>query len=325
MGISVTQWRAKIGCFTQRSPVIAHPRNAETCNFSMKSVFLISMLLIIGCVELNPGPPKRDSSRAVSPSPVRDGAGQHLDKLDRIISTLDILASDNKRLENKLDSFTVSINSRLDSLKTEIDVHDVKLGKLNADISSNSTMLHNNIKSVASELTALKAEFDTFKSGHSMSVISTFPAVPSTSASPTCTIATLAKEISARNSRRNNIIISGLPPDSSRTDDICVQSLCVDELHVALPDIDISSFTCKRIGKKSATQALLVSFANGRIRDFVLSNARILRSSASAIIKNNVFISPDLTNRNVKNNLYSEKKNVHARRVVKMLSSLTVK
>lgn len=67
MGISLTQWRSRVGCYllsNSSSPKIK-TNVFDSVNFSLARYKLllcvITILLIIGNVESNPGPPKVDS------------------------------------------------------------------------------------------------------------------------------------------------------------------------------------------------------------------------------------------------------------------------
>ena len=54
MGISIEQWRASVGLFCQK--LIIHHSFCKSRGCSLLKVCIISMLLLIGGIELNPGP-----------------------------------------------------------------------------------------------------------------------------------------------------------------------------------------------------------------------------------------------------------------------------
>ena len=60
MGINIEQWRSNIGSFVQRSFIITHHHNC-VAKCSLKLALALSILLLVGGIEQNPGPPKRDS------------------------------------------------------------------------------------------------------------------------------------------------------------------------------------------------------------------------------------------------------------------------
>ena len=231
---------------------------------------------------------------STTPSPARDNH-ENSDKLDQILTKLTSLTADNMRLEAKFDSFAFSINCRLDNMKTEFDG---KIAMLSADTTSTSITLHNLVRAVTDDLSHLKTELNALKSQVNNSTGSASfvspSALPSSSTryNPPSSIASVAKEIAARNLRRKNIFITGLPCDSTKTDGAIVRSLLADELNL----LGNSLFTCRRVGKLSfSPQALIVSFDDVRFRDQVMSNAKKLRSSTNNFIKGHVYISPDLT------------------------------
>ena len=132
MGISTNQWSTTIRCFVQRSQISTHSRHFEGSTCSLKVVLLISILLIIGGVERNPGPPKRDVRLLTTSSPAWDKsplAKNQSEKLDRILLNLAALKNNNKQIESKFDAFVLTMNTRFNSLKTEVDTHEVKIDK----------------------------------------------------------------------------------------------------------------------------------------------------------------------------------------------------
>ena len=219
------------------------------------------------------------------------------------------------QLEAKFDSFAFSINSRLDNMKTEFDG---KIAMLSADTTSTSITLHNSVRAVTDDLSHLKTELNALKSlvnnsTGSASFISP-SAMPSSSArcNPPSSIASVAKEIAARNLRRKNIFITGLPCDSTKTDGAIIRTLLADELN--LPGGPL--FTCRRVSKLSSSpQALIVSFDDVRFRDQVMSNAKKLRSSTNDFIKGHVYISPDLTELERNEQLLCAKNSVRAKKL----------
>ena len=98
------------------------------------------------------------------------------------------------------------------------------------------------------------------------------------------------------NSRRNNILITGLPHDNVTADEDRFHSISVNDQRLSNDISTILPITCKRVGKISTKpQPLSVAFNDAHYRDRTLSNAKLLRLSASASIKDSVHISPDLT------------------------------
>jgi hypothetical protein len=142
----------------------------------------------------------------------------------------------------------------------------------------------------------------------------TATSAPSTSAASSSSsvpsVGDIAREISARELRRKNLVISGVVPNDAITDDDLLSGIFSSELHLD------PMFTCKCVGRKVAhkTQLLLVEFATITGRDSVLSAASALRKSTTATIKNNVFISPDLT-QTERNEQYVLRQECRARKI----------
>ena len=71
MGVDITVWRARIGCFICRGKRIKRLKVIILTNGIKKSISLILrvstcmavLILLCGDVETNPGPPKQDGTR----------------------------------------------------------------------------------------------------------------------------------------------------------------------------------------------------------------------------------------------------------------------
>ena len=166
MGISTNQWRTTNGCFVQRSQIVAHTSHLEGPTCSLKVALLIAIPLIIGDVERNPGPLKRDIRLLVTSSPARDEsplAEYQSEKLDRILLNLEALANDNKRIESKFGAFVLTMNTRFNSLKTEIDTHEIKIDKLSKDLECNSLLVQNSLKAVIDDMSTFTFKLDSLK------------------------------------------------------------------------------------------------------------------------------------------------------------------
>jgi hypothetical protein len=98
--------------------------------------------------------------------------------------------------------------------------------------------------------------------------------------------------------RATSFIITGLLPSPSFTDQQIVTDLCSNEFNL---QVNIAS--TKRLGKTSAslsssstkTQPLLVNLKNPDHTKTIISSARRLRQSTASVIRDNVFINPNLT------------------------------
>ena len=102
MGISVEQWRASIGSFigNQRKSRISGPvSDGNTC--IRRIAVVISILLLISCVETNPGPPKKQNAGSnIETHDFKDILEKIYEKLHRIDD-----------LDNKLDVLNTNVRS----------------------------------------------------------------------------------------------------------------------------------------------------------------------------------------------------------------------
>jgi len=99
-------------------------------------------------------------------------------------------------------------------------------------------------------------------------------------------------DLSAKNYRSTNVVISGVAPESTRADKDIVVDLIARELHIQ-PTVR----GCKRLGKPTPgrIQLLCATLSSAVEVDQVLGSAKFLRSSTQQYIRDKVFISRDLT------------------------------
>lgn len=99
-------------------------------------------------------------------------------------------------------------------------------------------------------------------------------------------------DLRAKSGRANNLVIVGLPPSATITDQTAVCELISKELHIVA---DIKN--CRRIGKHTATrpQHVLVTLGSTVQASTVLRDAKLLRQSSNEYVATKVFINPDLT------------------------------
>ena len=105
-------------------------------------------------------------------------------------------------------------------------------------------------------------------------------------------LATVDAENRRKIARQANVVISGLPMSTQKTDAELVQQLFRDEL-----SIQCNIVSCQRLGKPSSgkTQLLKVCTAGAKEAADVLAAAKRLRHSADNYISKNVFINRDMT------------------------------
>ena len=92
--------------------------------------------------------------------------------------------------------------------------------------------------------------------------------------------------------RESSLIVSGLQPTPSRPDKSLFTDLCSAEFNIQ-PDI----VSLKRIGhpRPDKIQPLLVTLRKVDQAQRLTSDARQLRKSTNAAVRNNIFINPNLT------------------------------
>lgn len=94
-----------------------------------------------------------------------------------------------------------------------------------------------------------------------------------------------------KDSRKNSVIISGLPIRS------CTDKLSVSQLFKTEFDLDTDISVCKRLGQKISgkIQPLLVVLKNVEHVNWILSHAKSLRQSDDMFVRNQLYINPHLT------------------------------
>ena len=108
---------------------------------------------------------------------------------------------------------------------------------------------------------------------------------------------TIAAEVRRENERRTkekNLIVSGLPPDRSKSDVDLVRDLCIK--HLSIPESVTDEISTRRIGPQDIQHPkLIVTFPSFHNRMIILKRAKLLRNSTDKSIQSQVFINPDLT------------------------------
>jgi len=99
-------------------------------------------------------------------------------------------------------------------------------------------------------------------------------------------------DMKEQETRSKNFVISGLPVNADNEDKAVVEALCEKELRVK-PNIR----NCRRLGKHipGKVQPLLVSVYSKEQAASIVSSAKILRKSDNPVVKDNIYINPDLT------------------------------
>ena len=263
MGVYLDAYRASIGCFAMCLPSILRkmtlkkhilmPSRVISSRFqailALSLVIVLSRLLVLaGDVEVNSGPSGRQQ-RAVNSShiPVRHTPSSDSVSPDlplglpsSLPTTMDIM--------DELRGMRAAFDSRLDSLTAALDVKIRNVETILSTVQSDVVSLANCVAAIESTRVG---------SG------------PST----TSVVSDVLRELRLRESKQNNIIISGLRNDALKDD----QSLVID----LFDEMGFSIFPkeVKRIGKSHGGKPalLLVVLLTHDIRQTVVNNAKRLR------------------------------------------------
>lgn len=101
-------------------------------------------------------------------------------------------------------------------------------------------------------------------------------------------------ELSDKERRSSNVIVAGLAPDENVPDDVLFLQLC--ESNLSTKPVIIRD-RCRRLGKVVAgkIQPLLVTLSSPASARELLRSAKELRKSANRVVRERVFMNPDLT------------------------------
>jgi hypothetical protein len=99
-------------------------------------------------------------------------------------------------------------------------------------------------------------------------------------------------DLSAKNNRSTNVVLSGIPPESTRADKDIVVDLIARELH-----IQTAVRVCRRLGRPTPgrIQPLCATLSSAVEVDQVLGCAKLLRSSSQSYVRDKIFINRDFT------------------------------
>jgi hypothetical protein len=104
-------------------------------------------------------------------------------------------------------------------------------------------------------------------------------------------ISAVYSDLQSQARRAANIVVTGLTPDVSTTDEVAIRNLIQNEFHCQ-PSIA----KCRRLGKVNPgkIQPLLVTFNSEVQADHIISKARMLRQSSNEAFRH-VYINKDMT------------------------------
>jgi hypothetical protein len=109
-------------------------------------------------------------------------------------------------------------------------------------------------------------------------------------------MAAMYTDLKHKESRSNNIIIAGMKQGNA-PDMACVYNLLHAEFNWERDELEEAIVSCRRLGKpqQERVQPILVVCDTRSTADYFITHAKKLRSSHDSAVRENVFISADLT------------------------------
>ena len=249
MGINIETWRMRIGHFfpLHRSrktiSLFSIYLNNSVFNSCIHLAFLISILLIVSGIEPNPGPDTRTRSNTDSTHDT-----SIVESLSKIINEITVLRQEQAVINQNITLLCNSVATRLDAIETNVQSHDAQLAALRTTCNDLNLKLFN----ITAQSISPPANITT----GSLSAQSAPVNVPIFSASVDYN-KIIISEMRTRESKRYNIIISGVRSTGGTDDNTLVRSI-LDEINISA-----TAASCRRIPTKSTStrpQLLLVSF-----------------------------------------------------------------
>ena len=255
-------------------------------------VYVSHLLILAGDVEVNPGPGPR--MRKTSPSPT----GSNL-AVNRAPSSLSSLPDQTSQADHSLSNQLTNSETLLElrNIHRSIATLDTKIDRVVETIDSRVTAVETRLTTVQSDLVALAeriraVESKTFTlAGNSVSpAMATVPPTTVDVSQKPLSLSDVMAELHRRDTKKNNVIVSGLQSVSGANDLNLVSDL-FSEL-----GIHVVPTLVKRVGKSIRGQPplLLVVLPNHDIRSEILHKAKELRHSIN-VSSRSVFINPDRT------------------------------
>lgn len=98
-------------------------------------------------------------------------------------------------------------------------------------------------------------------------------------------------EAAERYSRRENLIVSGLPPPEPDEDPVGVATAVADRLGIKMLPTDVQA--CHRLPSKSDRKPLIIKFVNRHTKEALLKRAKVARLNAGhfgGVVREKVFV-----------------------------------
>ena len=263
MGISIEQWRASVGLFRQK--LVIHHSFCKSTGCSLLKVCIISMLLLIGGIELNPGPTVAELAK----------------KLDDFIASYQIMREQIQlsvpTLASKLDQIVKELSTVISNTDEAFKLHNLRLCALEQKLTD--VVTSNQVD-----------EHEVRNQGNSIAHSSSFIAQDTSNQYSISSIEKVVKNVLDKNKRKCNVIIFNFPDfDSFDNDKNYLSDLMYD---LELDESMVESIT--RIGRLSSKpRPLRVQLSSEWCKNIFLDSAYKLKTMK----RNwpNVGISPDRT------------------------------
>jgi hypothetical protein len=263
MGIGIAAWRLRIGSFSQfLSCYRGLSGFAQHAAVTPRLACIIAILLLVGGVELNPGP------------------GQPKQQLDDIMRRIDQLFDELREtratLATKIEDSTRDLSARLRTCEDLMTSYCTRL----SNVERTHDVMAGQISVLQTSVAALNNPAPTLATAAAPSLLE---------------INDVLHELDLRVTKKANIVISGLlSPVPPLTDSATVMKLLRDELGV-----NATVISCSRLGKPSADInrpcRLLATLSSDADSFAVMRLATKLRNSTDAHVRQHVFINADMT------------------------------
>jgi hypothetical protein len=284
MGIGIEAWRQRIGSFSQYGVLsrcsVCLTGLACHSRVTPRWACVIAIMLVIGGIELNPGPPNTKLDDIIW-------------RLDTITTSLDDAVRDFTlrftHFENKMAAYA----TRLDSVEQAQAAIVAQFATLQAKVTANSTadftacldVVERAHADTNAKLTALQAAPPIITAAKDA------PAAPVPSS--LLVLNDVVRDLDLRAAKKGNLVISGLRPSSARDDTVAVADILRTELNITA-----NVTHCVRLGKPTDDnhpRRLLVTLSSDSDSSSAIRSAKKLRSSTDAHVRDNVYINADLT------------------------------
>ena len=229
MGISVDQWRERIGLFNKKGIFRSNFCKTTGCCTLLTSFIaacIISSLLLIGGVELNPGPTVAEVSK----------------KLDEFIADFRALRSEthdsHTAIYTRLEAFMTEINEKVTAITNGEVIFNERIAALERAQTTNNTSLHEIRNDIAS-IRACQSPLHLTQPTNTPTLLSNNNAAQEISA--------LVHEALETEKRKQNAIIFNLPDSDSFDNDKYM-------LHALFSDLGINDVmiqTISRFGRRT--------------------------------------------------------------------------